>query len=136
MEPKHAADLDRAIRAELFGTMLPGSAELAEDRTRSISASLGEAVAYIVQNERSSCDVAISAHLEGIEVSQTYTLYRCRGQGRAAGWERVTHWEVSRQAARDDVFAVAAGLNPLDSMRLGRLGSEFQPHVRRYIERW
>ncbi len=83
-----------------------------EARITALAHDLAGALSRFVRSERGPCDVEVRAHLEGIEVTSTFTLYRCQARGGKRGWKQVAQWSARKQQQRDDSILTLLALDP------------------------
>ncbi len=98
--------LDHAVRARLLGERPEKLAE----RVNPLARELSEVVAQFARREGAPRDLTLTAHLEGIEMKATFTLYRCVNHA----WKQVAQWEKKQQVERDDLALTLTSLDPAD----------------------
>ncbi|NDJ37075.1 MAG: hypothetical protein GYB64_20695 [Chloroflexi bacterium] len=97
--------LHRAIRERRTGS---DPAETVEAFASGLAA---EALDTLLKHDTAQ-ELTVEAHLEGLEVENTYTPYRCVKQGGTTVWKKGIAWTVSQQQARDDALVVLSALDP------------------------
>ena len=107
-----------------------------EARAGEIAKGINKTMIEFFMRESGRCDLAISAHMEGIEVKATFTVYRCVKQGTGSAWKKISKWEKSHAQARDDVIAQLGDRDPQATLPPGGFTTELTPLVRAYIERF
>ena len=97
---------------------------------------LTQTLVHFLRHDETPYDLAVSAHLEGIEVTSTFTLYRCVGTPPRTSWKKIARWEVRKQQERDDLVIMLPGKSREDTSLSILLPSEIFPQLRDYIERY
>ena len=105
-------------------------------RIAELSSDIGKPLTDFFLKESGRCDLSVSAHLEGIEVKATFTLYRCEMRGGASVWKKVESWDKSKTQERDDVIALLDNRDPAATLATGGLKAELEPYIRQYIEKF
>lgn len=127
-----ADEMDAAIRAR----RLREHPERLTVRVETLAMNLAPALADFVRREADPCDLLVSVHLEGIEVTSTFTLYRCVTRGGQNRWRKTASWKVHKQQARDDAVIYLTGLDPKDAAIPQWLPGVIAGPLREYIERY
>ncbi len=127
-----AAEMDAAIRAH----RLREQAGRFATRVETLAMNLAPALAEFVRREPDPCDLIVSVHLEGIEITSTFTLYRCVTRGGQSRWRKLASWKVRKQQARDDAVIYLTGLDPKDATLPQWLPGVIAGPLREYIERY
>ncbi len=132
LKGRRADEMDAAIRAR----RLREHPERFTARIETLAMNLAPALADFVRREADACDLLVSVHLEGIEVTSTFTLYRCVTRGGQNRWRKMASWKAQKQQARDDVVIYLTGLDPKDTTMLQWLPGVIAGPLREYIERY
>jgi hypothetical protein len=125
-------DLDGAIRARRRGE----KPEQLAQRIGGLAAGLAAEMAAFASREPERSDLLANAHLEGIEVTSTYTLYRCEGRGAQHAWKKVMSWKTKKQQARDDAILYLTGVEPADASMPQWMPQLISGPLREYVERY
>lgn len=125
-------DLDAAIRARVRGE----APEQLAQRISGLAAGLSAELAAFASREPERSDLLANAHLEGIEVTSTYTLYRCEGRGAQRAWKKVMSWKTKKQQARDDAILYLTGVEPADASMPQWMPGLISGPLREYVERY
>jgi hypothetical protein len=126
------ANLGSVVLAHRLGT---STGELSP-RIEKLTQELSQSLAHSLQGDQASYNVTVSAHLEGIEVTSTFTLYQCVGTPPKTIWKKIAQWEASKQQERDDDILALAEVSGTDASITVRLPIEIYPQMRDYIERY
>lgn len=127
-----AGEIDAAIRAH----RLREQPERFAARIETLAMNLAPALAEFVRREPDACDLIASVHLEGIEVTSTFTLYRCVTRGGQSRWRKLASWKVRKQQTRDDAIVYLTGLDPRDATLPQWLPGVIAGPLREYVERY
>lgn len=132
VKEKLPGTLNTAVR----GSWLREPHERAAEHLAALVKELAKAIEREAYREKDVCDVTVSAHLEGLELTSTFTLYHCKKTGADGAWKKVASWEVKKQQERDDALF---GLEQLDSQATSmamRLEALIEPLLRGYLDRY
>ena len=132
IKDKVPGDLNAVIR----GHWLHEPEDRLAERTAALAKGLSRDIEQVAYREKEALDVRVSAHLEGLELTSTFTLYTCRKQGVDGVWKKVASWEVKKQQQRDDTLF---GLEQLDSQATSmamRLEALITPLLQEYMKRF
>lgn len=105
-------------------------------RIEALSQDLAQTLIHFLQRDQVPYNLTISAHLEGIELTSTFTLYRCAGTPPQTSWKKIARWDVKKQQERDDLVIVLSGMSGADTSLPVRLPSDLFPQLRDYVERY
>lgn len=128
---KTARLVDMAVRARL----LAASRDDLVRRAGEASGNIAEILALFIAEETEVGDIYVSARLEGIEVTTTYTLYRCTGRPAPDTWKKLASWKAKRQDERDEVILKLPSVDP-NVMLAQWPPPELAAAVLAYVERY
>jgi CARDB len=132
IKDKVPADLNAAIR----GVWLREPDQRLDERMSVLTKGLSRAIEQAAYREKEVLDVRVTAHLEGLELTSTFTLYNCRKQGADGVWKKAGSWEVKKTQQRDDTLF---GLEQLDTQATSmamRLEALITPLLEEYMKRF
>lgn len=127
-----AADLRSIILSHWSGE----ATDTLAPRIEALAQEFGQMLVHFLQNDQAVYSLTISAHLEGIEMTSTFTLYRCVGAPPKTSWKKIAGWKVKKQQERDDLVIALSGKSGADTSLPVRLPSELFPQLRDYVERY
>ncbi len=103
-------------------------------RVAELSHGLSKTLTDFLQRETGRCDLAITVHVEGIELTATFTLYRCEKQGADGVWKKVESWGKKKTQERDDVIAQLGNRDPEATLPPGGFSTELEPLLAQYVK--
>lgn len=124
------------LRSVILSHWLGEATDRLTPRIEALSQELAQALVHFFQRDPIPCNLTISAHLEGIEMTSTFTLYRCVGTPPQTSWKKIAKWDVKKQQKRDDLVITLSGKSGADASLPASLTSELFPQLRDYIERY
>lgn len=107
---KPANELDGAVVAHRLGRQ---AADL-QERVEMVAGEVSRQIVAWLQGEKPPQEVAVDAHFEGVEVTLTFTLFRCVQKGPVTTWEEEDEWEVSYQQEHDEPVGTLFLQNPIE----------------------
>ncbi|MBN1310662.1 MAG: hypothetical protein JXB30_04515 [Anaerolineae bacterium] len=126
------ADLQSIILAHWMGE----STDKLVPRIEVLAQSLSKTLSEFLQRDQATYNLDVIVHLEGIELTSTFTLYQCTGSPPNTSWKRLATWNVTKQQERDDPVVAVSGINGTESSLAVRIPTELFPQLRDYIERY
>ncbi|MBN1120472.1 MAG: hypothetical protein JXJ17_05300 [Anaerolineae bacterium] len=96
------------------------------------SETAGEAAALVYQ-QASVCHLSMGIHLEGIEVTSTFRLYRCVKKGQSSQWKQIDLWKDKRKEQRDEPLAMFNSIGPEDTTLNKQIADGLKEPFRKFI---
>lgn len=124
------------LRGIILSHWLGESTDNLAPRIEALSQALAQALIHFLQRDQASYNLTVGAHLEGIELTSTFTLYRCVGTPPATSWKKIAKWNVKKQQERDDLVIALSGRSGADTSLPARLPTELFMQLRDYVERY
>jgi hypothetical protein len=123
-------DLPGAFQGAIHAHFLREQEDRFADRIDRIARELAAEIYAFIAREKNPVDVSVGARLEGIEITLTFTLFKCVG----SRWKQTAQWEKSKPYQREDDVASISGIDAGLTSLERRLTAELVPMVRRYVE--
>jgi hypothetical protein len=96
------------------------------------SGTAGEAAALVYQ-QSTVCHLSMGIHLEGIEVTSTFRLYRCVRKGKSGQWKKIDLWKDRRKEQRDEPLAMFNSISPDDTTLERQIADGLKEPFRKFI---
>lgn len=122
--------LNRALTSAIHAAALRTSRENWQEHVEKAAEELASGMIAFGKKQGKVLDVTAVAHIEGIEVKQTYTLYRCRGQQ----WQKGATWNAKKTQNRDDDLLHVSFLDPEGTSLARRLTADLEAMLYTYLE--
>ncbi|MBN1430018.1 MAG: hypothetical protein JXB07_16735 [Anaerolineae bacterium] len=128
--------LPSALRSLILARRQGESTDRLIPRIEALAQDLSQMLLLFIRDDRTSYNLAVNAHLEGIELTSNFTLYQCVGTPPKTSWKKLAGWKTRKRQERDDPVIALSGVNGADTAPAVRLPTELFSQIRDYIERY